>query len=369
MRNHLWIALLFFIPLQSQELIRSEKETFKIETLVEGLKTPWALEKLPDGRFLFTERAGTVHFFDEKGLDPTPISGVPKVFAQGQGGMLDLKLHPQYRENGWIYLSFSDPQGDKAFTKIIRGKIINHEWTSSETIFEAPQSLYSKSGVHYGSRMVFDDQGFLFFAIGDRGDMKEAQNLRKPHGKIHRVFDDGKIPTDNPFFSQEGALKSIWSYGHRNPQGLFFDRESGKLWETEHGPKGGDELNLIHKGHNYGWPLVCYGINYNGQPISDKQEAEGITNPITYWVPSIAVSNVLVYRGNQHYQWKENLFVVSLAHQKLIRLEVENDKITHQEVLWDQKGRMRDIRTFDDGYIYILFNDPGKIIRLKPFSN
>ena len=369
MLSRLLIFILFLIPLSSQELVRSEKQTFKVETLLEGLKTPWALEKLPDGRFLFTERAGSLHFFDEKGLDPTPISGLPTVFSQGQGGLLDLKLHPQYDQNGWIYLSYSEPTQDKAFTKIIRGKIVDHQWSSSETIFEAPPNDYTNSKIHFGSRMIFDDQGYLFFSIGERGAMNEAQNLQKAQGKIHRVFEDGKIPSDNPFFNQPKAIKSIWCYGNRNPQGLFFDREKGKLWETEHGPKGGDELNLISKGNNYGWPLVCYGINYNGKPISDKQEAEGISNPVTYWVPSIAVSNVIQYRGNQYYPWKGNLFVVSLALQKFIRMEIENDQITHQEVIWEQKGRMRDIRTFDDGYIYILFNDPGKIVRLKPFSN
>jgi glucose/arabinose dehydrogenase len=362
------VILLHFHLLVAGDFIRSEKESFKIEVLADGLQNPWGIAKLPDGRFLLTQREGTLHFLSEKGLDPTPITGFPPVFSQGQGGLLDVILHPDYSENGWIYLSFSDLYEGKSFTKIIRGKINDHQWTSTETIFEAPRSVYTHSNVHFGSRMVFDSQGFLYFSIGERGAMKEAQNLERAQGKIHRVCDDGKIPEDNPFVSQKNAVESIWAYGVRNPQGLFFDKEKGILWETEHGPKGGDELNIIRKGNNYGWPLVSYGINYNGQPISDKTEAPGITNPITYWVPSIAVSNVMKYEGNQFYQWKGNLFVVSLALQKFVRLEVDGEKVTHQEVIWEKQGRMRDIRTFDDGYIYILMNSPGKIIRLKPYT-
>lgn len=364
----LLIALICLTTIQAQDFIRSEKEKFKIRVLAEGLQTPWGMEKLPDDRFLITERPGRLRILTEQGLDPEPVKGIPEVFAQGQGGLLDIKLHPQYRENGWIYLAYSDSQNGKSHTKIIRGKLKDHQWTDSETVYEVPLKEYTANGVHFGCRLVFDHQGFLYFGIGDRGEMKEAQNRSKAQGKIHRIHDDGRIPTDNPFTDDPIALKSIWAYGVRNPQGLFFDQETDLLWETEHGPQGGDELNQIQKGHNYGWPLVCYGVNYGGKPISDRQEMEGVTNPITYWVPSIAVSSVLLYRGNQFYQWKESLFVVSLAKQQFLRLEVENGKVRHQEKIWEMKGRIRDIRSFEDGYIYLVMNDPGQILQLIPFN-
>lgn len=349
----------------------SELHPFKVETVVTGLKQPWGLAQLPDGRFLVTEKGGQLRVIENGKLIEAPVEGVPQVDTRGQGGLLDIELHPDYARNGWIYLSFSKPSELGALTSVIRGKLVENRLTAVETIFEPPAEEYTKAGVHFGCRLVFDRENYLYFSIGDRGDSptpeNNAQKLTNVKGKIHRLHDDGRVPADNPFVNTAGARTSIWTYGNRNPQGLRFQPLTGLLWETEHGPKGGDELNLIRKGVNYGWPVITYGINYSGKPITEITEKEGMEQPVIHWTPSIAVCGMDFYVGDKFPQWKNNLFVTALAHQKLVRVVIDtNNRVTHQEILLEKTGRQREVRCFADGYIYVVYDNPGKIVRLIP---
>lgn len=353
------------------QVIQSEKHSFKIETVAEGLKKPWGMVKFPDGRFLVTEKQGAVRVVDQGKLLPELVGSVPDVNPGGQGGLLDIKLHPDYEKNGWIYLAFSKPKGNKSLTSIVRVRLKGNTFVDMETVFDPPAEDYGSSEHHFGCRMAFDSNNYLFFSIGDRGDVttpeNRAQKLTHVAGKIHRIHDDGKIPQDNPFVQTAGARPSIWSYGNRNAQGLMFQPGTGILWETEHGPRGGDELNIIKKGVNYGWPIISYGINYSGTPFTELTAKEGMEQPVTQWTPSIAVSGMDFYEGKKFPQWKGNLFVGALAHQKIIRLVLNaKNEVTHQEVLLENRGRVRDVRCFDDGFIYVIYDEPGRIIRLVP---
>lgn len=354
----------------ADQAIASEKARFKTEVVAEGLQNPWAVERLPDGRLLVTERPGRLRIVEDGRLLPEPVSGTPAVYARGQGGLLDVVLHPEYAKNGWIYLAFSDPRDGVGLTKIVRGRLKENAWVDQETVFEAALEEYTAANVHFGCRMQFDDRGDLFFSIGDRGDVtnlkNNAQQLTNVKGKIHRVRDDGRIPPDNPFVGRSGARPSIWSYGHRNPQGLRFAPD-GTLWSVEHGPRGGDELNVVERGKNYGWPVVTFGINYSGTPIAERSEAPEFVSPVTHWTPSIAVGGMDFYRGDRFPAWRGNLFVTALAHQKLVRLEIDaQNRVTHQEDLLTRTGRIRDVRDLGDGALYVVYDDPGRIVRLVP---
>ena len=355
----------------ASDFIKSEKTQFRAIVLVSGLQNPWALAFLPDSRILITELSGRLRIFENNELRPEPIEGTPEVFSFGQGGLLDIELHPDYPKNGWIYLAYVEPKNGGGLTKIIRGRLKNYQWVDQETIFEAPEEEYSRGGVHFGCRMEFDSQNHLYFTIGDRGDLptpqNNAQNLSNSKGKCHRVRDDGSIPPDNPFAGQPGLCQSIWTYGNRNIQGLRFHPSDGTLWASEHGPRGGDEINILTRGANYGWPIVSYGLNYDGSTFTDKTEAPGITPPVLEWTPCIAPSGIEFYTGSAFPAWKGNLFVAALGLQKLVRLEISNNtKITHQEDLLEKSGRIRDVRQGPDGLLYILYDKPGKIVRLEP---
>ncbi|HWI58323.1 MAG TPA: PQQ-dependent sugar dehydrogenase, partial [Bacillota bacterium] len=270
-----------------------------------------------------------------------------------------------------IYLSYSDPgsNGEVAnggMTAVIRGHLKDNRWTDAETIFRAPLWTYRPGGIHFGSRLVFDGSGHLFFSIGERGQKQDAQDVTRPNGKVHRVFDDGRIPPDNPFVGQSNAVASIWSYGHRNPQGLARHPLTGELWETEHGPRGGDELNLIQKGHNYGWPLITYGMDYNGTPISAFTHMDGMEQPIVHWTPSIAVCGITFYSGDKFPRWKHNLFVTALAQQELRRVVIQEHQVLEQEVLFKNIGRVRDVADGPDGCLYVVLNSPDKVVRVEP---
>jgi glucose/arabinose dehydrogenase len=334
--------------------------------VAENLETPWSLAFLPDGRMLVTEKAGRLRVVEDGQLVPEPVSGVPAVWAEGQGGLLDVAVHPRYADNGWIYLSFSDPgENGSAMTAVVRGRLRDGRFVDQETVYRAAPELYRRGPVHFGSRFVFDG-GYLFFSIGERGQQTDAQDLSRPNGKVHRIHDDGRIPSDNPFVTRKDALPSIWSYGHRNPQGLARHPVTGELWDAEHGPRGGDELNLVEPGLNYGWPVITYGMNYDGTPMTDRTAQPGMEQPVTYWVPSIAVCAIDFYAGDRFPEWKHDLFVGALAQQELRRLVIENGEVTHQEVLFKNIGRVRDVVAGPDGYIYVAFNDPGRIARLVP---
>jgi len=359
------------VPIDPAKIHRSELHAFRVETIVDqGLQVPWSFVFLPDDRILLTERKGQLRLIDHGKLVAAPLDGVPATIEAGEGGMMSLALDPHYAATGWIYLAYSDPgPGDTAMTKIVRGKIRETQFTDIETIFSLPVEKYPHGYVGFGCRMEFLGN-YLYFTIGDRGLHDEAQKLDTPYGKTHRVFADGKIPADNPFAQTPGAVPSIWSYGHRNSQGLAFDPLTQALWETEHGPRGGDELNYIEAGKNYGWPAITFGINYDGSAISEKTAAEGMEQPILHWTPSIATSQIAFYTGDRFPKWQHNLLLGSLAQQRFIRFEVDGRKIVHEEELFRNLGRIRDIKTGPDGLIYIaleqLRGQSGRIVRLVP---
>jgi aldose sugar dehydrogenase len=372
--NWIFLTCTFFglaATLAHGQSIVSEKHPFQVQIVAEGLKNPWGVVKLPDGRFLVTERGGSLRVIDAQGqLQPEPIAGVPPVYAKGQGGLLDIELHPDYAKNGWIYLAFAKPREGNALTSIVRARLQGNALVEMETVFEPPIEEYTSSGNHFGCRLEFDRERYLFFTIGDRGDQatpaNNAQRLDNVKGKVHRLHDDGRVPADNPYVNQPNARPSIWCHGNRNAQGLRIQAETGVIWEVEHGPRGGDELNIIRKGVNYGWPIVTHGINYSGTPITDKTEMPGMEPPVIYWTPSIAVGGMDFYFGDKFPQWRGNLFVTALAHQKMVRIEISGEKVSHQEILLEKSGRIRDVRCFEDGYIYVVYDEPGKIVRLVP---
>jgi glucose/arabinose dehydrogenase len=250
-------------------------------------------------------------------------------------------------------------------TAVVRGRIRDGRWVDQQTLFQAPSALYRKGRVHFGSRFVFDGKGYLFFPIGERGHQDDAQDLTRPNGKVHRIHDDGRIPEDNPFVARTDAFPSIWSYGHRNPQGLAQHPLTGELYDAEHGPRGGDELNLVLKGRNYGWPVITYGMNYDGTPITNLTAKEGMEQPVVHWTPSLAVCAIDFYVGDPFPGWRHDLFLSSLAAEELRRLEVEEGRVVHQEVLFKGIGRVRDVVVGPDGYVYVSL-EPGRIARLVP---
>ncbi len=403
-------AAVAFVPVRVQspadpdgQVVASEKQKFRIEVVARGLETPWGLEFLPDGRLLVTERAGHLRIY-EGGTLSEPIKGTPVPHVQQDGGYLDVTVHPQFAENGWIYLAYSEvrpgfmpPPASEvpppapapgargrgrgpqipSNTVVVRGRInANREWTDQQIIFRAPEELYSTSGAHFGLRFIWDKQNHLFFSLGERGAMQNAQDLSNPLGKIHRVNADGTAPPDNPFAKTPGALATIWSYGHRNPQGLAWDPVTGLLWESEHGPNGGDEINVVEPGHNYGWGVITMGT----QPGITEQAHEGMEQPIVYYTPSVGPTGIAFYTGTRYPGWKNtSLFVCALVGQQLRRLEIRDREVTHQEVVLDHLGRVRDIAQSPDGYFYVALQSPtgvnglplsastpGLIVRLVP---
>ncbi len=352
---------------------QSEEHAYRFETVAEGLDVPWSMTFLPDGRMLVTERAGRLRLVDRRGLRPEMIGGLPPVVVKDEAGLMSVVADPDFAREPWVYLSFSDPgPNDTAMTKLVRARLRDFELVEPQTVFSIPRERYPKGYVLFGSRLVFDGD-YLFFSVGVRGleeeTTKSAQDLALASGKIHRVFHDGKIPPDNPFVHTPGAVASIWAYGVRNPQGLARDPRDGALWETEHGPRGGDELNRIARGKNYGWPLVTFGMNYDGTPISDKTEAPGLEPPVMHWTPSIATSEIEFYTGDKFPRWKNQLFLGSLAQQKFLRLVLDGGRVTHVEEVFKDHGRVRDIKTGPDGLLYValeLIGKPGRIVRLVP---
>jgi glucose/arabinose dehydrogenase len=346
---------------------QSERHQYRLEVVADGLSTPWGIAFLPDGRLLVSERPGTVRLLElGRPLTP-PIAGTPAVWVQQDAGLLDIAVHPDYASNGWVYLAYTEPgPAPTSTTKIVRGRIRAGRWEDQQTIYQSPAPLYVADNTHFGARFLFDTSGHLFYTIGDRGTMVDAQSLGGPNGKIHRVFDDGRVPEDNPFVKTPDALGTIWSYGNRNPQGLAFHPVTGELWSSEHGPRGGDELNVIEKGKNYGWPTVTFGINYDGTPITDKTAAPGLEPPVTYWTPSVAPSGIAFYTGSSFPGWKNDLFIAMLAGQELRRVTLSGHAVTHQETLFKGFGRVRHVINGPDGLLYVALNDPGKIVRLVP---
>ena len=352
-------------------VLKSERQTVRLEVVAKGLETPWAIAFLPDGRMLVTERPGRLRVVDKGGEPGAPVSGIPEVWARQDGGMFDVEVHPAFARTGWIYLSYAEPgPNGTSMTAIVRGRLKDNAWMDQQVIYKAPPELFDAANVHYGSRFVFDREGRLFYSIGDRGKAQDAQDLSKPAGKIHRVNDDGSAPKDNPFVDRSGAMASIWSYGHRNPQGLAFD-DSGRLWSSEHGPRGGDELNVVERGANYGWPVVSHGL----EPGITRSEQDGMRSPLAYWNPSIGPAGIMHASSDRYPGWRGSLFLSALAGQHLRRLETDGGRVTRQEIVFDQFGRVRDIVTGPDGLFYVSVNLPGQrlsdttagvIVRLVP---
>ncbi|HMI05229.1 MAG TPA: PQQ-dependent sugar dehydrogenase [Pedobacter sp.] len=343
----------------------------KIETVVTGLNMPWATAFLPDGRLLVTERIGKLRLVKDGILDPIEITGLPKILYKGQGGLLDIALHPDYKSNGWIYISYSSPKADGeegedggANTALLRAKLRDHELTDIQVLFKALPNV--KSTPHFGGRIIFDKKGYVFLSLGERGQKENAQNLSKDQGKVIRLHEDGKIPADNPFVKTDGARPEIWSYGHRNPQGMVIHPTTGVIWEHEHGPQGGDELNIIGRGKNYGWPLITFGIDYDNSIISKDTARTGLEQPLIYWRPSIAPCGMAFITSEKFKDWNGDLLIGSLKFMYLQHLVVKGNKILSREIILENIGRVRDIRQGPDGNIYVVLENSGKIVRISP---
>lgn len=372
MKNSLFSILfsaMFFLACGQQTPSKVKAEApenlnYTTELVVPEMNIPWGMTFLPDGSMLITEKSGElIHFKDGK---KTMVAGLPDVYVRGQGGLMDIATHPDYKNNGWLYITYasSEGEGDGGNTALIRAKLENDSLVSIEKLYKAVPN--TKKGQHFGSRITFDNDGYLYFSVGERGNRDvNPQDITRDGGKIYRLNDDGSIPADNPFVNEPGAKKAIYSYGHRNPQGLTKNPFTGEIWENEHGPQGGDEINIIQKGKNYGWPVISYGINYNGTSFTDITEKEGMEQPLFYWVPSIAPNGLVIVDSDKYPDWKGNLLVGSLKFQYLERLILNDNEVVKREKLFEGIGRVRDVVQAPDGTIYISVEGKGilKIVK------
>ncbi len=371
MRFSIFIILLihstyFFGQSEDKTIVTPQKTNYTTEVVVPDLQIPWGMTWLPDGSMLITEIKGKlIHFKDGK---KTEITDCPEVVARGQGGFLDVELHPDYKNNGWIYFTYSSPEGTEkgSNTALMRAKLKNGALIEKQVLYKG--SPNTTRGHHFGSRIVFDDAGFVYFTIGDRGEhFVNPQDVSKDGGKVYRLKDDGTIPTDNPFYNTANAKQAIYSYGHRNQQGMAIHPDTRQIWTNEHGPQGGDEINIINKGKNYGWPVITYGINYDNTIITEKKNMEGMEQPLYYYIPSIAPSGMAFINSDTYPGWKGSLLIGSLRFQYLERLEIKNNKVTYREKLIPDMGRVRNVKMGPDGFIYAGVENKGivKIIPIK----
>ncbi|WP_288372940.1 PQQ-dependent sugar dehydrogenase [uncultured Algoriphagus sp.] len=346
---------------------QTEKHLIKVDTLFTEFESPWGMTWLSDGKMLVTERKGEILIFENDEFTGQKVTGLPEVHEVNQAGLLDVAAHPIHAENGWIYIAYAKPFPDnKGALTIMRFKLDdnNNAIDQEEIIVAMPEW---EGGRHFGSRIVFDNEGYLYFSNGDKGNKPEnAQTLTNAHGKVHRIHDDGRIPADNPFVNEEGAVGSIWSYGNRNPQGLYFDKANNRLWEAEHGPMGGDELNLIEKGKNYGWPVITYGQNYDGTPITEITEKEGMEQPVTYYVPSIATCGMTMVTSDRYPNWKGDILIGALAKMHINRVDMDGATALSQEVMFQDIGRVRQVSESPDGYLYAITEGTGLLVKLLP---
>lgn len=366
------LFLLLIITLQSckaQEKpndipLKDEVKNYTFETVASEIDNPWGMAWLPDGSMLVTEKSGTLYHIKDK--KKTVISNVPKVAMRNQGGLLDVAVHPKYASNGWIYITYSAEEGEEkgANTKLIRAKIDNGGLTQIEELYKAKPNT-TKSH-HFGSRIVFDNDGYLYFTVGDRGNHPEnPQDITRDGGKVYRLHDDGRIPSDNPFVGQPNAKEAVYSFGHRNPQGMTKNPTTGELWTHEHGPQGGDEINIVKKAANYGWPVITYGIDYDGSTISKLTEKEGMEQPLYYWTPSIAPSGMTFVSGDIYPNWNGHLLVGSLKFQYLELVKLKDNKVVERQKVATDIGRLRNVAQGPDGYIYMGVEGKG-IIKIIP---
>ena len=348
--------------------VQSEKHAFNVNVLVQGLQHPWSIAWLPDGRMLVTERAGRLRIVAKDfRLDPRPVEGLPRIVVGGQGGLFEVALHPSYKDNGWIYISYSGPGEGGHGTELLRAKLDGYQLTEQQVLFRLlPKSSATQ---HFGGRIVFDGKGHVFLTLGDRGEMRRAQRLDDHAGSVIRLNDDGSIPKDNPFVNRRDAKPEKFTYGNRNIQGAAMHPKTGELWTHEHGPQGGDEVNVMRAGRNYGWPVITYGVNYGfGTRIGEGTRKPGVEHPLHYWVPSIAPSGMAFYEGDKFPGWRGNLLVGALKDEMLVRLELDGEKVVKEErMMRGAIGRIRDVRVGPDGYVYLLTDERhGVLARLEP---
>jgi len=351
---------------RADDVIDSKKHRFKAITIANGLAYPWGMAFLPGGDLLVTERVGTLRRISN-GVLSAPLAGLPEIYAFGQGGLLDVALHPDFAKNQWVYLTYSAGGYSGASTELARGRLLGNRLADTEVLFVARPK--SSGGQHFGSRIRFLRDGSLLMTLGDRGKRPEAQNTGSHTGSTIRLNDDGSVPQNNPFVGHPGVKPEIFTLGNRNVQGLTLHPQTGLPWAHEHGPKGGDEINVLHAGKNYGWPVITYGVNYGvGTSIGVGTHKAGMEQPVYYWDPSIAPSGMDFYTGDKFPNWRGNLFVGALAYRLLTRLELDGKRILSEErLLQNEFGRIRDVRNGPDGYLYLLTDDPdGRVIRLEP---
>ncbi len=374
MSLYLRIALLSMALLTSAlaqdrpAVINSEKHSFRVVTLLTALENPWSVAFLPDGRMLVTERAGRLRLVGQDfRLDLKPIAGLPDVVSQGQGGLFDVVLHPEYAQNGWIYWAYNAPGAGGWGTALARGKLQGSRMTEVQVLFSMQPK--TRSNQHFGGRIVFDKAGMLYLTLGDRGDKDRAQKLDDHAGSVIRLHDDGRVPADNPYAKRTGALPEKWTLGNRNMQGAALHPKTGELWTHEHGPQGGDEVNVMRSGLNYGWPVITYGVNYGfGTRIGEGQTKPGMVQPLHLWAPSIAPSGMAFVSGSKFPQWTGDLLIGALRDQMLVRLVLDGEKVVREErLLKGLVGRIRDVRMGPDGLVYLLTDDAeGALLRLEP---
>jgi glucose/arabinose dehydrogenase len=345
----------------------SAEHSFTVVTLVKGLEQPWSLAFLPDGRMLVTEKAGRLRVVRDGRLDPHAVSGMPGVTVHGQGGLHDVVPHPQFDKNQFVYLAYAARGDDGVGTELARGRLAGNRLHDVQVLFR--QSPKGRAGQHFGGRIVFDRAGYVYLTLGDRGERERAQKADDHAGSVIRLHDDGRVPNDNPFAARAGWKPEKLTLGNRNMQGAAFHPLTGELWVHEHGPQGGDEINIIRPGANYGWPVITYGVNYGlGTKIGEGTAKAGMEQPIHYWVPSIAPSGMAFYGGDKFPGWRGNLFVGALRDRMLVRLELDGAKVVKEErLLRNTLGRIRDVRVGPDGLIYLLTDDSdGMLARLQP---
>jgi len=344
--------------------IKDEVKNYTLEKVVSDIPIPWGMVWLPDGSMLVTEKSGVLYHV--KNGAKTEVKNVPKVYNRGQGGLLDIALHPDYAKNGWIYITYAaaEGEGEGGNTKLIRTKLQDGSLTQIESLYKATPN--STKGQHFGSRIVFDNEGYLYFSVGERGDrIKNPQDITRDCGKIYRLNDDGSIPKDNPFVGQAGAKEAIYTYGNRNPQGMAKHPETGEIWSHEHGPQGGDEINVAKKGANYGWSIVTYGIDYDGTTISTENKKPGIEDPVFYWLPSIAPSGMAFVTSDRYPNWKGHLVVGSLKFQYLELVKLKGKEVIERQKIATDIGRVRNVAQGPDGFIYIAVESKG-IFKIIP---
>ena len=366
-------ALLAAAPITDAQVIQTREHAVRLATVTQGLEHPWGLAFLPDGRMLVSERPGRLRVVGRDGkLDPAPVAGLPRVDARGQGGLLDVVLHPKHRDNGWIYWTYTqrDAQGDIG-TEVARGRLAGAPgaWKMDDVEVILRMAPKSDSGFHFGSRLVFDRDGLLYVTLGDRGEMARAQKLDDHAGKVLRLTDDGRPAPGNPFAGDAKARPEIFSLGHRNVQGAALHPKTGVLWVHEHGPQGGDELNVIRAGLNFGWPVITYGVNYvTGTKIGEGTQKPGMAQPVKYWVPSPAPSGMAFYEGDRFPKWRGDVLIGALRGQSLIRVRLDGEKFVADEfMLGGAVPRIRDVRVGPDGLVYLLTDQSnGAILRLEP---